>query len=553
MKISTKISVSFFLGALAIGLLAIFISYFFYSRILSSEIEMRLENIASEKKEHVQTYLNTLSTEVKSLSSSIVLQDFLAAYKLNPDACKSQFENALKRLQKTKENDSSIYDFFIMDSNGKVIISTDKYVVGADKSGESPFIGGLRGLNLTDVYSEDTLTGIPLMDVSYPIRKDHDGEVIGVLVARIKLSVLNKIMTNRISMGDTGETYLVNKYGYMITPSRTVKGTFLKQKVDTKNFKDSLSNSKPWENEFSVAHSEKVIIASDYRGNMVLGANAYIPTMQWSLLAEIDLEEAYAPLKVMVIMLSLLLFGVLSAALLIGNFVGRIISKPIIELCKGMEIVGKGNFDYKAGINTKDEIGDLSRMFNSMTSNLQKTTASLDELNRYIKISKTAEKAMKELAEQWQETFDSIHDPISIQNNNFELICVNKAYADLFKASPKELAGKKCYSIVHETDTPPANCPHVQVLKLGRVISEDVFEPRLNKWYSVSVSPLFDSSGNVTKVIHFMRDISQRKKDEEDIRNYLSKLEKMNKFMLDRELMMIQMKEKIKNMEAKSG
>jgi PAS domain-containing protein len=55
---------------------------------------------------------------------------------------------------------------------------------------------------------------------------------------------------------------------------------------------------------------------------------------------------------------------------------------------------------------------------------------------------------IKQAIQEWQTTFDSIRDLISIHDENFKLVRVNKAFADAFKMESEELIGKTCYEIV---------------------------------------------------------------------------------------------------------
>jgi len=61
-------------------------------------------------------------------------------------------------------------------------------------------------------------------------------------------------------------------------------------------------------------------------------------------------------------------------------------------------------------------------------------------------------------------------------------------------------------------------------------------------WCSMSISPVFNEQGEVKYFIGVSRDISDRKKMEEEINNKKDELEKINKFMIDRELKMIELK-----------
>ncbi|MFC1902938.1 ATP-binding protein [Chloroflexota bacterium] len=94
----------------------------------------------------------------------------------------------------------------------------------------------------------------------------------------------------------------------------------------------------------------------------------------------------------------ILAIAVATSSLLIA----RSISKPLDELTKGTEIIGKGDLEHKVRVKTKDELGQLDAAFNKMTASLKKVTASRDELDREVTERKCAEeeiiKANTELA-----------------------------------------------------------------------------------------------------------------------------------------------------------
>ena len=118
-----------------------------------------------------------------------------------------------------------------------VLVSNDKGLITTASSGESvgsdisemdyfkqavqgnTFVSGIipSEVPLANEFGEKEL-GMPTMFVSTPL-KDRDGVVIGVVALRIDVSTLNELMLS-LKLGKTGETYLVNKDGYMITESR---------------------------------------------------------------------------------------------------------------------------------------------------------------------------------------------------------------------------------------------------------------------------------------------------------------------------------------------
>jgi PAS domain S-box-containing protein len=131
--------------------------------------------------------------------------------------------------------------------------------------------------------------------------------------------------------------------------------------------------------------------------------------------------------------------------------------------------------------------------------------------------SKQAQERIERAAEEWRTTFDSITDFISIHDKNNRLVRMNKALADAFKATPKELIGKVCHEIMHGTNEPPANCPHRQTLRTGKPATIEMFEPSLGIWLQESASPIFDAKGEVAGSVHIVRDVSERKKMEEQL------------------------------------
>ena len=80
--------------------------------------------------------------------------------------------------------------------------------------------------------------------------------------------------------------------------------------------------------------------------------------------------------------------------------VARSISKPLDELTRGVEIIGKGGLKHRLEVKTKDELGQLAAAFNKMTGNLKKITASRDELDREVAERKQAEEDVRKYAEQ---------------------------------------------------------------------------------------------------------------------------------------------------------
>ncbi len=135
---------------------------------------------------------------------------------------------------------------------------------------------------------------------------------------------------------------------------------------------------------------------------------------------------------------------------------------------------------------------------------------------------KEAEAKARQLAEEWTTTFDSITDLISIQDRSNRLMMVNKAYADAFKVPVEECTGKVCYNIVHGTHECIPDCPHQKSLKTKKPETIETFDERLGVHVEITTCPILDENQEVTKVVHIIKDISERKKAEQLKDNLIS-------------------------------
>jgi PAS domain S-box-containing protein len=130
---------------------------------------------------------------------------------------------------------------------------------------------------------------------------------------------------------------------------------------------------------------------------------------------------------------------------------------------------------------------------------------------RDITLRKRAESQAKEALQEWQNTFDSIPDMVSIQDTEYRLLRVNRAYARALNKTPEELTGEKCFGQIHGSDCPPEACPHLRTMSTGKTATAVFFEPGLGLFLEVTTSPILDAAGKLLGSVHIARDISPRK------------------------------------------
>ncbi len=108
----------------------------------------------------------------------------------------------------------------------------------------------------------------------------------------------------------------------------------------------------------------------------------------WSLFLGVSLEKL-ATAKKKIIFTTLSFFAlVLVTSIPISFYLAKTILAPLDRLREGVEIIGKGNLDYRAQIKTGDEIEELAEAFNRMAERLQKSYAALEESKTVLEIAK---------------------------------------------------------------------------------------------------------------------------------------------------------------------
>jgi len=394
-KIKTKIILPITLTAAIILGAATFYSYSFNVKILTQAINEHLETTVFTRAHHVDTFLAGQKEKIKILSSISVFSKVLDATSSNYE---SYYENASNMIDEIVDSDQTIYELFIMDKEGQIIYSSDHKHVGLNKATDDYFINGLKGIYIKDVYFSETTQRASLA-ISAPIISSNS-EHYGVIVARIGMSNLNKIVADKTGLGETGEIYIINKDGYVITPLKAKDDTFLKLKIESESAKKCLALVVQQKNKNYLAtqkdeHNMHQISTMylDYKGDNVLGAYHPSHVMDWCLFAEISSAEALAPTRDVLKFSIVRILSILLIFLLVTYFLARNISKPLMALHHGTKIIEKGDLSYRVKVDAKDEIGELVDSFNTMTMRLEKSkknikrkiaerTAELERLNR---------------------------------------------------------------------------------------------------------------------------------------------------------------------------
>jgi transcriptional regulator with GAF, ATPase, and Fis domain len=118
---------------------------------------------------------------------------------------------------------------------------------------------------------------------------------------------------------------------------------------------------------------------------------------------------------------------------------------------------------------------------------------------------------------EWETTFNTFSDPVSIHDNQFRMVKINPALASLLKEKPENILGEKCHHVIHGRDKPLETCPHVQALLNRRSVTAKFWDSRLGKCLEVTCSPIVQKGGEVTGTIHVIKDVTPTPRHDETL------------------------------------
>lgn len=280
----------------------------------------------------------------------------------------AMFTDALQRTGRFEE-------IFLMDLSGTTLVSTMPDRVGSDWSHLSYF-QLLR--HRPYVEPPGFLPGDPETLVTFLLPVQDESQDIAVLGGRATLARLNRIMTERTGLGETGETYLVDANGNLLTDSRFPGYQPGQPVIQAQEIETTLANQQIGQGGYR-----------NYRGKAVIGVYHWLSDLGAGLVAEQTRSEAlqstYETVNINVLVTLAAVVVVVLAGL---SFVDGRMTRPLAKLSHISQQIAAGNLDVRSGIMTRNEIGMLAESLDTMTERLDTT---IRDLQHHIEQLKQAE------------------------------------------------------------------------------------------------------------------------------------------------------------------
>ena len=141
------------------------------------------------------------------------------------------------------------------------------------------------------------------------------------------------------------------------------------------------------------------------------------------------------------------------------------------------------------------------------------------------------ERKLRERTDEMETILNGIQDFILVITPEMEITECNDSFLTKMHYSREDVIGKKCHEVYHKIDHPCnsglTDCPLKEVVRNKREIRK--IQTRLMpdgemRYYEVNIYPIWEKDGKIQKFIHISRDITQHKKEEEEITNRLEQM-----------------------------
>jgi nitrogen fixation/metabolism regulation signal transduction histidine kinase len=263
-----------------------------------------------------------------------------------------------------------------------------------------------------------------------------------------------------------------------------------------------------------------------------------------------DMRYLYSELKWDIAFAVVLLLLGLVMSYFLSSMFQEMISRPILNLAYVAQKVSKKNdYSVRAIEESDDEVGYLTQVFNRMLGQIQQRDSALVEAKGQLEIkvrertadlTTTNKHLTKEIAErvkaeeQVRQQNKFLNTVLESLTHPFYVIDANDYTIKIANSAlyPGKLPEKTtCYLLTHKQDKPCNGsddpCPLEEIKKTKRpVVIEHVHYDKDGNTRNVEVHayPILDDEGNVSEIIEYTLDITERKQAEAELKAAQAKL-----------------------------
>lgn len=190
---------------------------------------------------------------------------------------------------------------------------------------------------------------------------NHSGERVGAIIADLNITRgLSSLVQERAGLGATGKTFILDKDNQILT--EPLPGEAMVTRPYTREMTSALS---------AAERPSSIGEYTDYRDERVLYTTAYIPTVDWLLVLELDKREANAWLDTLARRAGETGLATLVALVIVALWISNRLGRPLAELARVAQRIRSGATEERLGPMSGAEAEEVRQAFNEMLDDLR--------------------------------------------------------------------------------------------------------------------------------------------------------------------------------------
>ena len=308
---------------------------------IQREVTAKLSSVAVMMEMQVHQWTEHCASSLVYLATLPATQDNVNVLVADA-ATATPARDALRlQLQTVLLQDSSFRRLAVLDSEGRMLVSTD------------PQTEGTRVEQIATFEAQSSfLLGSAADDGVVIVQHiaDQSGEPLGLLAGWLDLGELVDDLQSVSALGEMGEIYLVDVNGKALPQGR---------KVTSSGIEDAC------------AGENREGLYENYAGIPVIGVYRWMPELELVLVAEQAQEEAFAPTENVTAAVVGATLVVALVTAVIAAVMTRQVTRPIVDLTESALSIAEGDMEQRVPVKSRDEIGILAYVFNRMAAELK--------------------------------------------------------------------------------------------------------------------------------------------------------------------------------------
>ncbi|RPJ50288.1 MAG: PAS domain S-box protein, partial [Methanobacteriota archaeon] len=478
--------------------------YFSYSQTVQSlqtAVADRLNTVAALKEDSLDQWVDEQQRNAVFLANLPELRS-LSGQLLHSDSPLESRETARRELTTLLDvafqHTTDFQDIQIIDMDGQVVISLIPELIGISQR-EQPFFR--EGLNrtFTQTFYHSDLPGGTTLTVATPLL-DNSQKHIGVLALHFNLKRVDQIMHISPELGDVSiKTYLVDSDLNVITDdslSPAQAAALRSSAVD-----------------LALQGEQGILPYVNHDGLEVIGKYLWLEDQNAALIVEMSRETAIQPARQLAMNIGIVSLQISIILIVAVIVMAERITAPLRALHETVSRVTRGQLNASAPALVNDEVGALAQAFNSM---MEKLRQMLDGLQNQLSEREQVESDLLQFRTVMDESNDAI---FLIDPDTSRCIDFNKSAYEFLGYSREELGRLGVIDIAEYVTGLDDWHERVDLIhETGSLIFETVYRRQDYTTFPVEISARMLYYGGRTLLLFVVRDITQRKQSERELR-----------------------------------